>query len=108
MEDIFNLIQIGQEEEFKHKITEKDIDKYSSSFIQYFARLYSFVPASLNVIEQNFRTISNISNITKRKKISFNKINKFDSEFNVFMDDFYKINSDIITCKRNKDFFYQR
>ena len=28
MEDIFNLIQIGQEEEFKHKITEKDIDKF--------------------------------------------------------------------------------
>jgi len=28
MEDVFNLIQIGQEEEFKHKITEKDIDKF--------------------------------------------------------------------------------
>ena len=84
------------------------IDKFSSSFIQYFARLYSFVLTSLNVIERNFRAISSISSIIKRKKISFKQINKFDSEFNVFMDDFYKINSDIITCKRNKDFLNWR
>jgi len=84
------------------------IDKYSSSFIQYFAKLYSFVLVSLNVIEQNFRAISSISSIIKRKKISFNKINKFDSEFNIFMDNFYKINSDIITCKRNKGFLNWR
>lgn len=84
------------------------LEKNKTGSIRYFAGLYSTILILMHSVINIFGQIRSILKLLKKRKLRVDKVSEFNSEFNVFMDEFYENNPKIITYKRDVDFLNWR
>lgn len=83
-------------------------EKNKASSFRYLAALYSIALIMANLIKSSIIKFRSFPKTIKRSKLIVEKVSQFNSEFDIFIDNFYNTNSELITYKRNIDFLNWR
>lgn len=84
------------------------IKKYKASSFRFLAFLYSSALIMVNLIKSSIVKFRSFSKTIKKSKLKVDKVSEFNLEFDIFMNEFYKTNSELITYKRNIGFLNWR